>query len=40
MPMMSLIASVTITAPIEAQSTPSTPPSAQLGTMPGGGGSG
>ena len=40
MPVMSLIASLTWIAPIDAQSTPSTPPSAQLGTMPGGGGSG
>ena len=40
MPVISLTASVTMIEPIEAQSTPSTPPSAQLGTMPGGGGSG
>src|SRR5215207_2294177 len=39
-PVMSLIASVTMTEPIEAHSTPSTPPSAHDGTMPGGGGSG
>ena len=37
---MSLIASVTMTEPIDAQSTPSTPPSAQEGTIPGGGGTG
>ena len=40
MPVISLIASLTWIEPIEAHSTPSTPPSAQLGTMPGGGGSG
>ena len=40
MPVMSLIASVTMTDPIDAQSTPSTPPSAQEGTIPGGGGTG
>ncbi len=34
------MASVTWMEPMDAQSTPSTPPSAQLGTMPGGGGSG
>ena len=39
-PVINLIASVTWIEPIDAQSTPSTPPSAQLGTMPGGGGSG
>ena len=40
MPVMSLMASVPITAAIEAHSTPSTPPSAQDGTVPAGGGSG
>ena len=40
MPVISLIASVTMIEPIDAQSTPSTPPSAHDGTMPGGGGSG
>ena len=40
MPVSSLIASVTWIEPMLAQSTPSTPPSAQDGTMPGGGGSG
>ena len=40
MPVSSLIASVTWIEPIDAHSTPSTPPSAQEGTMPGGGGSG
>ena len=40
MPVISLIASVTMIEPIEAHSTPSTPPSAHDGTMPGGGGSG
>ena len=40
MPVISLIASVTMIEPIDAQSTPSTPPSAQDGTIPGGGGSG
>ena len=40
MPVISLIASVPWIAPMLAHSTPSTPPSAQLGTMPGGGGSG
>src|SRR6266536_252432 len=39
-PVSSLIASVTWIEPMLAQSTPSTPPSAQDGTMPGGGGSG
>ena len=39
-PTSSLIASVDCTDPMAAQSTPSTPPSAQLGTEPGGGGSG
>lgn len=34
------MASLTWMEPIDAQSTPSTPPSAQEGTMPGGGGSG
>lgn len=34
------MASVTWMEPTDAQSTPSTPPSAQEGTMPGGGGSG
>ncbi|CFS55367.1 Uncharacterised protein [Mycobacterium tuberculosis] len=38
--MISLIASVPITDATEAQIMPSTPPSAQDGTMPGGGGSG
>ena len=37
---MTLIASVVWIEPIDAQSTPNTPPSAQLGTIPGGGGSG
>ena len=40
MPVMSLIASVPITDAIEAHRIPSTPPSAQDGTEPGGGGSG
>jgi hypothetical protein len=40
MPVMTLMASLTWIEPIEAQSTPRTPPSAQDGTMPGGGGSG
>ena len=40
MPTISLIASFTWIDPIEAHSTPSTPPSAQDGTIPGGGGSG
>ena len=40
MPSRSLIASVDWTDPMAAHSTPSTPPSAQLGTEPGGGGSG
>ena len=40
MPVISLIASVTMIEPIEAHRTPSTPPSAHDGTMPGGGGSG
>jgi hypothetical protein len=40
MPVSSLTASVVWIEPIEAHRTPSTPPSAQLGTMPGGGGSG
>ena len=40
MPVISLIASFTMIEPIDAQSTPSTPPSAHDGTMPGGGGSG
>ncbi|MCY1561604.1 hypothetical protein D9M68_988870 [compost metagenome] len=39
-PISSLIASLTWIEPIDAQSTPSTPPSAHEGTMPGGGGSG
>ena len=39
MPRMSLIASVAWITPISPGSTPSTPPSAQLGTSPGGGGS-
>ena len=34
------MASLACTEPTVAQSTPSTPPSAQEGTMPGGGGSG
>jgi hypothetical protein len=37
---MSLIASVAWIAPITPGSTPNTPPSAQLGTVPGGGGDG
>jgi len=40
MPVISLTASVAWMAPTVAQRTPSTPPSAQLGTMPGGGGTG
>ena len=40
MPAISLIASFTWSEPIDAHSTPRTPPSAQDGTMPGGGGSG
>ena len=40
MPMISLIASMACITPMIPGSTPSTPPSAQLGTMPGGGGSG
>ena len=40
MPVSTLIASVAWIEPIEAHSTPSTPPSAHDGTMPGGGGSG
>ena len=40
MPVSSLMASLTWMEPIDAHSTPSTPPSAQDGTMPGGGGSG
>ena len=40
MPVSSLMASLTWIEPMLAHSTPSTPPSAQLGTMPGGGGSG
>ena len=40
MPVMTLIASLTWMDPMEAHSTPSTPPSAHDGTMPGGGGSG
>ena len=39
-PSSSLIASVAWIVPITPGSTPSTPPSAQLGTRPGGGGSG
>ena len=39
MPVRSLIASVAWITPISPGSTPSTPPSAQLGTSPGGGGS-
>ena len=39
-PVISLMASLTWMEPIEAHSTPSTPPSAHEGTMPGGGGSG
>jgi hypothetical protein len=39
-PASSLIASLTWIEPMDAQSTPSTPPSAQDGTIPGGGGSG
>ena len=34
------MASLTMIEPMDAQSTPSTPPSAHDGTMPGGGGSG
>ena len=40
MPVISLIASVAWMTPMTPGSTPSTPPSAQLGTSPGGGGSG
>ena len=40
MPVSNLIASLTWIEPIMAHSTPRTPPSAQLGTIPGGGGSG
>ena len=40
MPVISLMASVPITDAIDAHRMPSTPPSAQDGTMPGGGGSG
>ena len=40
MPVMSLIASLTWIEPIDAHRTPSTPPSAHEGTIPGGGGSG
>ena len=40
MPVISLIASFTMIEPIDAHSTPSTPPSAHEGTIPGGGGSG
>ena len=40
MPVISLIASLTWIEPMDAHSTPSTPPSAHEGTMPGGGGSG
>ena len=40
MPRMSLIASVACSVPTMPGSTPRTPPSAQLGTSPGGGGSG
>src|SRR6476620_1406629 len=39
-PVISLIASLTWMEPIDAHSTPRTPPSAHDGTMPGGGGSG
>ena len=39
-PVISLIASVAWIAPITPGSTPNTPPSAQLGTVPGGGGDG
>jgi hypothetical protein len=35
MPVSTLIASLTWIEPIDAHSTPRTPPSAQLGTMPG-----
>ena len=40
LPMMSLTASLAWMLPMMPQMTPSTPPSAQLGTRPGGGGSG
>ena len=40
MPVSTLIASVAWIDPMVAQRTPSTPPSAHDGTMPGGGGSG
>ena len=39
-PVITLIASVVWMEPIVAQRTPSTPPSAHDGTIPGGGGSG
>ena len=39
-PVITLIASVVWIEPIDAHRTPRTPPSAQLGTIPGGGGSG
>ena len=39
-PRISLIVSVAWITPMTPGSTPSTPPSAQLGTSPGGGGSG
>src|SRR5258706_1467106 len=40
LPMMSLMASLAWMLPMMPHMTPSTPPSAQLGTSPGGGGSG
>ena len=40
MPVSSLMPSVAWPAPIVAQITPNTPPSAHDGTIPGGGGSG
>ena len=39
-PVISLIASVAWIEPITPGRTPNTPPSAQLGTVPGGGGEG